>query len=418
MPLKGLLEKASVVSISGSYDAQCVPLTTTSADNKNYMDANINLLFVSASVADELVLTSLLAEKAGDSSVRVFAVTSAQAFYDALHSETRYQVIIVDERQRWSTWREIAATCAKNRPNALQVLLVEPKRLDRFDTSLDADVTAVYPRNSAGFVSLARLVVKLDAQERSFSLRHASADAEEAAEEEPNGEERERLVYAVSHDLQDPLQLARRYADILNEDHVGELGDSGSKVLGHLQFNLARTQEMLDELLDFSRLQNIEPDYQLVNFNELLDEAVELYKVTLDEIGGSVSRQHRLPTLTVDRRQFQRVFQNLIGNAIKFRSERPLHITARAQRVRNEWRIGIKDNGIGISDEDTKRIFGMFERAGSVEEYPGTGMGLAICKQIIHNHGGKIWVRSSLGIGSVFIFSVPQAEDAIDMAAG
>ena len=418
MPLKGLLEKASVVSISGGYDAQCVPLKTTSADNKNYMDANINLLFVSASVADELVLTSLLAEKAGDSGVRVFAVTSAQAFYDALHSETRYQVIIVDERQRWSSWREIAATCAKNRPDALQVLLVEPKRLDRFDTSLDADVTAVYPRNSAGFVSLARLVVKLDAQERSFSLRHESVGVEEAAEEEPNGKERERLVYAVSHDLQDPLQLARRYADILNEDHVGELGDSGSKVLGHLQFNLARTQEMLDELLDFSRLQNVEPDYQLVNFNELLDEAIELYKVTLDEIGGSVSRQHRLPTLAVDRRQFQRVFQNLIGNAIKFRSERPLHITARAQRVRNEWRIGIKDNGIGISDEDTKRIFGMFERAGSVDEYPGTGMGLAICKQIIHNHGGKIWVRSSLGSGSVFIFSVPQAENAIDMAAG
>lgn len=418
MPFKGLLEKASVVSTSGSYDARCVPLKTPSADNKNYMDANINLLFVSTSVADELVLTSLLAEKAGGANVRVFAVTSAKAFYDALYSETRYQIIVVDERQRWSSWRDITMACAKNRPNALQVLLVEPKRHDRLDSSLDAEVTTVYPRSSAGFVALARLVGKLDAQERSFSLRHEPGDAEETAVDEPNGEERERLVYAVSHDLQDPLQLARRYADILNEDHLGELGDSGSKVLGHLQFNLARTQEMLDELLDFSRLQNAEPDCQLVDFNDLLDEAVELYKVTLDEIGGSVSRQHRLPTLMVDRRQFQRVFQNLIGNAIKFRSERPLHVTARAQRVRSEWRIGIKDNGIGISDEDTKRIFGMFERAGSVEDYPGTGMGLAICKRIIHNHGGNIWVRSSLGSGSVFIFSVPQAEEAVDMTAG
>ena len=82
--------------------------------------------------------------------------------------------------------------------------------------------------------------------------------------------------------------------------------------------------------------------------------------------------------------------------------------------MRNEWRIGIKDNGIGIVEEDAKRIFGMFERGGGAEDYPGTGMGLAICKRIVQNHGGKIWVRSSLGSGSVFIFSVPQPDDAGD----
>jgi chemotaxis family two-component system sensor kinase Cph1 len=110
----------------------------------------------------------------------------------------------------------------------------------------------------------------------------------------------------------------------------------------------------------------------------------------------------------VDRRQFQRLLQNLIGNAIKFRSDRPLQITLRSQRVRDEWRIGIKDNGIGISEEDSKRIFDMFERVSSEEDQPGTGMGLAICKRIVQNHGGRIWVRSTPGAGSVFIFSVPQ----------
>ncbi len=378
------------------------------------MEADFNLLFVSASVADELVLTALLSSE----TVRIVTVASAKAFYDALHAERRYRIIVVDERQGWSDWRDIVDACARYRPNSLQILMVEGSRLDRMERSLGEEVTAVYPISSAGFVALARLVRKLEAQQRGFSLRQDTADDGQLDAEAAQGEERERLVYAVSHDLQDPLQLARRYADILTEDHVDELGDSGSKVLTHLQFNLARTQEMLDELLDFSRLQNSRLDLQMVDFNELLDEAVALYQVALDEADGSVTRQNRLPSLRVDRRQFQRLFQNLIGNAIKFRSEKPLHIAVRAQRVRNEWRMGVKDNGIGIGAEDSKRIFGMFERGGMAGDYPGTGMGLAICKRIIHNHDGRIWVKSSPGDGSVFIFSVPQEEDAVDLTVG
>lgn len=377
------------------------------------MNTDIHVLFVSASVADETVLTTLIARTEAGEGIRLSAVSSAQAFFHALYSERRYQIIVVDEYQPWGDWQGIVSACTENRPNAFLVMLVAADQSEPHEASLNAGVTAVYPRNSAGLLALAGLVSKLAAQERSFSLRR---ETEAAAEEEATaGEEREGLVYAVSHDLQDPLQLARRYADILNEDFEGELGESGSKVLGHLQFNLTRTQEMLDELLDYSRLQNARPERQPVDFNELLDEVVGLYKLKLDEIGGSVTRQHELPTLYVDRRQFRRVLQNLIGNAIKFRSDRPLHVSVRAQRVRNEWRIGLKDNGIGIAEEDAKRIFDMFERAGGAEDTPGTGMGLAICKRIVQNHGGKIWVRSSLGAGSVFIFSVPQPDDAGDI---
>lgn len=378
------------------------------------MNDKINVLFVSASAADELVLTTLFARDDAGGDVLLMSASAAQAFYDALYSEQSFQVIVIDVEQAWSDWKLIAAACTEHRPNALLVLLAAQDQVDRHALPVEDGIAAVYPRNSAGLIALARLVSKLAAQGRSFSLRRETA-GDEAQSGESTGHERERLVYAVSHDLQDPLQLARRYADILNEDFENELGDSGSKVLGHLQFNLTRTQEMLDELLDFSRLQSSEPDREPVDLNELLDEVVNLYRVTLDDIGGSVTRQHELPTLMVDRRQFQRLFQNLIGNAIKFRSERALHITVRAQRVRDEWRIGIKDNGIGVSEDDATRIFGMFERAGDAEEHPGTGMGLAICKRIIHNHGGKIWVRSSLGSGSVFIFSVPQGEEGIEV---
>ena len=377
------------------------------------MNNDTKVLFVSASVADETVLGTLLAKDGTTGSVTMSTASDAQHFFDAVYSEEQFQVIVVDDRQEWSDWKSVVEACSKNRPNTLLVLLVAPERpAQQFDALLGDGVAAIYPRNSAGLLGLASLVSTLVAQSRSFSLRREAGAVAEAGSEEVRGKDRDTLVYAVSHDLQDPLQLARRYAAILNEDFDGALGDTGGRVLGNLQFNLNRTQEMLDELLDYSRLQNAEPERTRVDLNEVFDEVVDLYRLTLDEIGAKISKQHELPTLVVDRRQFQRVFQNLIGNAIKFRSERPLQVTVRAQRVRNEWRIGIKDNGIGIAEEDTKRIFGMFEQAGGVEDYPGTGMGLAICRRIINNHGGKIWVRSSLGSGSVFIFSIPQAEDS------
>ena len=380
------------------------------------MDTKINVLFVSASAADEKVLSTLLAGDDAGADVCLHTAATAQAFYDALYSEASYQVIVVDDQQPWSDGQSVIVASGKSRPNALQVLLTDAGQPERQTTALGEGIAAVYPRNSAGLIALARLVSRLAAQGRSFSLRHESGTIETDAEEDGQ-EDREKLVYAVSHDLQDPLQLARRYAEILNEDFESELGDSGSKVLGHLQFNLSRTQDMLDELLDYSRLENAQPDRQPVDLNELLDEVKGLFKLTLDEIGGSISTQQSLPVLVVDRRQFQRLFQNLIGNAIKFRSERPLQITVRSQRVRNEWRIGVKDNGIGVSEEDATRIFGMFERAGSSEDQPGNGMGLAICKRIVQNHGGKIWVRSSPGSGSVFIFSVMQPDDSAEELA-
>lgn len=375
------------------------------------MKNDTKVLFVSASAADETVLGTLLARDGVGNKVTLATASDARRFFEAVYSEDHYHVIVIDDRQEWASWRSIVEVCNKHRPNALIALLVGAENSARHcDTMLGDGVAAVYPRNSVGLLALSRLVMTLLAQGRSFSLRLDGGEVEIGAED-GGEEERETLVYAVSHDLQDPLQLARRYAAILNEDFDNELGDNGSKILGHLQFNLNRTQEMLDELLDYSRLQSSTPDRAPVDLNVLLDEVIDLYRLTLDETGGTISKQHDLPTLVVDRRQFQRVFQNLIANAIKFRSERPLHITVRAQQVRNEWRVGIKDNGIGIAEEDTKRIFGMFERAGGTEDYPGTGMGLAICKRIVNNHGGKIWVRSSLGSGSVFIFSVPQAEE-------
>lgn len=375
------------------------------------MNAETQVLFVSNSAADELVLNTLLARDP-DGGTLVTAVADAQAFYDAVYSERHFHIIIVDDRQGWSDWKTVVTACARQRPNALLLLLVAEEIAAQQVPVLAAEVAAVYPRNSAGLVAMSRLIRQVSARDRNFSLHR---DHPKAGTDESAVQDQQRLVYSVSHDLQDPLQLARRYAEVLHDDFAGELGEPGAKVLGHLQFNLNRTQEMLDELLDYSRLQSSSPDRRPVDLNELLDEVSKIYKLTLQEIGGSITRANVLPVLAVDRRQFLRLFQNLIGNAIKFRGEQPLHITVRAQKVRDEWRIGIKDNGIGIVEEDAQRIFGMFERAASADGYPGSGMGLAICKRIVQNHNGKIWVRSTPGNGSVFIFSIPQAEQAAEV---
>jgi len=373
------------------------------------------VLFVSASEADRKVLDTLLCGGEADAAIRVVAASTAQAFYEALYSEQSYQVVVVDASLPWSDWQSAVAACTRGRSDALLALLIDPEHPERQAAALAAGVPVVYPRNSAGLIALTSLISSMTTRERSFSLRRETLSnvAASAGEGPEEPEEREKLVYAVSHDLQDPLQLARRYADILNDDFEQQLGDSGANVLGHLQFNLSRTQEMLDELLDYSRLESVPAERAPVDLNELLDEVNSIYKLTLDEVGGTISCQQPLPTLVVDRRQFQRLFQNLIGNAIKFRSDSPLQITIRSQRVRNEWRIGVKDNGVGIAEEDARRIFDMFERVGADEDQPGTGMGLAICKRIVQNHGGKIWVRSAPGAGSVFIFSVPQSEKPV-----
>jgi signal transduction histidine kinase len=378
--------------------------------------SDTNLLLVSASSADAEVLGRLLADDVAGSDLALISAPDARRFFAAFYAEEQFQVIVIDDRCGWSDWRELASLCRKHRPNALLVIFSEPdETLLNAEDSLGEGIAAVYPRGSAGLLALARLVTTLSAQRDQFSLRMEGGDVAANADDFPD-EDREKLVYAVSHDLQDPLQLARRYADILNEDYDSALGDSGAKVLGHLQFNLGRTQEMLDELLDYSRLQTSRQEFEPVDLNELLDEVIALYRLTLQEVGGTIDKQHELPTLVVDKRQFQRLFQNLVGNAIKFRSERPLEISVRAQRVGNEWRIGVKDNGIGIAEDDVQRIFGMFERAGDIEHHAGTGMGLAICKRIVANHGGRLWARSSLGEGSVFIFSIPQGDEgAIDL---
>jgi len=221
-------------------------------------------------------------------------------------------------------------------------------------------------------------------------------------------EELEQLAYALSHDLQEPLQLVSRHARLLSERYGDRLEQGAERYLGHLVTNSERMQAMLDDALSYFRAGGAAASPMPVDFGAAVDEAVANLAAIVEETGAQV-RHNVLPTLPADRGQIVRLFRNLIGNALKFRADGPPRVVITAKEREADWCLAVKDNGIGMEPELSTRIFGLFQRLHTSEEYPGTGIGLAICKRIVERHGGQIWVSSQPGQGSTFFLSVPKA---------
>jgi signal transduction histidine kinase len=218
------------------------------------------------------------------------------------------------------------------------------------------------------------------------------------------------LLYAVSHDLQEPLQLITRYAKVLEEARGRDLGGKAAQFLTTLLGNANRMQSMLDDLLEFARLERASA-LTTLDLQELVRNVVSLFQPKLKEIGGRV-RWKDLPQVVADRAQIARVLQNLIGNCIKFHGDEPLDVRI-ASRAQNDCvELVVEDNGIGIDPAKADVIFGMFKRLHTQAEYPGTGMGLAICRRIVGLHGGRIWARpkskSSHGLAVHFTLCTKQ----------
>jgi light-regulated signal transduction histidine kinase (bacteriophytochrome) len=167
-------------------------------------------------------------------------------------------------------------------------------------------------------------------------------------------------------------------------------------------------QKLIDDLLSFSRVSTGGKEFEPTDCNLVLDQVLKDLQPAIDESRALIIRDP-MPTVMADPVQLARVFQNLIGNALKFRTDRPLEVHIGAEPLDHESQIFVKDNGIGIAPENLERIFDMFERLHSREKYPGTGMGLAICKKIVERHGGRIWAQSEPGKGSTFFFTIQSA---------
>jgi PAS domain S-box-containing protein len=214
------------------------------------------------------------------------------------------------------------------------------------------------------------------------------------------------FAYAASHDLREPLRTISGFLQILKQDYGAKLDDKARDYINRTVDASKRLHDMIDDLLSFSRLETRKKTFAKVDLNNVLAESVRDLEAAISEHGAKVSAES-LPVVLADDQQMSILFRNLIDNAIKFRGKEPPSVKVHARRDGDEWLVSFKDNGIGIDPADRAKIFNMFSRLHSWKEYPGNGIGLAMCKKIVERHGGRIWVESEIGKGSTFLFTLP-----------
>jgi PAS domain S-box-containing protein len=222
-----------------------------------------------------------------------------------------------------------------------------------------------------------------------------------------SNEDLEQFAYVASHDLQEPLRAVGGYVKLLQHRFPEKLDAKAREYIAGAADGAERMQRLIADLLAFSRVGTRGGAFAPADLNALLRDALNNLQTSITEAGAKVTSDP-LPSLTVDATQIGQLFQNLIGNAIKFRSERAPEIHVGACQEKEHWLFWVRDNGIGIEPQYAGRIFQIFQRLHSRKHYPGTGIGLAICKKIVERHGGEIRVESEPVQGSTFYFSIPE----------
>jgi PAS domain S-box-containing protein len=248
------------------------------------------------------------------------------------------------------------------------------------------------------FISVAE-----DITERKRAEAHA---AQLMADLRHSNAELEQFAYVASHDLQEPLRMVASFTQLLGMRYKGRLDADADDFIGYAVEGAQRMQHLIEDLLAFSRVGNSTRSFVPVDCSAVVAQVQASLGSAIAEAGASV-RVDSLPTLTADQTQMQLLFENLLQNAIKFRSERAPQVHISALRSDGHWLFSVTDNGIGIDPAYHERIFVIFQRLHTRDRYPGTGIGLALAKKIVERHGGRIWVDSQTGSGATFHFTLP-----------
>lgn len=257
-----------------------------------------------------------------------------------------------------------------------------------------------------GFILLVLLVaasIRINAQivRQRTLLADAAGQMEELVR---SNEELQRFAFVTSHDLQEPLRIISSYSTLLAKRYAGKLDAQGDEFLHFISTHVERMQELIRDLLEYSRAGKRGEHMTQIPLDSVLQHALDNLEVSITESRAEVTRDP-LPELTANPAQLIPIFQNLIGNAIKFRGGQPPRIHVSAKQEDGFWLFSVTDNGIGIEPQYLERIFGLFQRLEG--KSPGTGIGLAICKKTVESYGGKIWAESTAGKGSSFHFTLP-----------
>ncbi|WP_265111732.1 PAS domain-containing sensor histidine kinase [Halosolutus halophilus] len=226
---------------------------------------------------------------------------------------------------------------------------------------------------------------------------------------EASNERLEQFAYAASHDLQEPLRMVSSYLQLIEARYADELDEDGEEFLAYAISGADRMREMIDGLLEYSRIETCGDPFEPIDLNDLFADVCSDLQMQIDESDAEITSTD-LPRIDGDASQLRQVFQNLLSNAIEYAGDEPPRIHVGAERDGQRWVISVRDEGIGIDSDAEDRIFEVFERLHSQAEHQGTGIGLALCERIVERHGGEIWVDSELGDGSTFSFTLPAVD--------
>ncbi len=241
-------------------------------------------------------------------------------------------------------------------------------------------------------------------------VQERTSELEDAVNElKFSNQELQQFVNLSSHDLQEPLRLIASFAQLLERRYKGRLDKDADEFIYYIVDAVKRMQTLINDLLEYSKVGKGECKFELTDLNELIDDILFNIKDTIRAKNIEVTYDS-LPQVVADKKELILLFQNIIGNAVKFRKEdKPLkmHIAVKMEEHNHEYLFSVSDNGIGMDPQYAEQIFDIFQRLNSMKEYSGTGIGLSICKKIVDQHSGHIWVESELGKGSTFYFTLP-----------
>ena len=315
-----------------------------------------------------------------------------------------------DEALQMSIWRLTPAGKRTEQEQLVQRLRAgetihsfETQRLTREGRLLDVWLTVTKLVDDAGTpVGIASTDRDITERKRAEEvLRKTIADMDRS------NKELEQFAYVASHDLQEPLRMVASFTQLLAKRYKDKLDADANEFIGYAVDGANRMEKMINDLLSYSRVETRGKPFEAVGCTAILNQALTNLRMAIEETGAMIT-QDPLPTVMGAESQLVQLFQNLIDNAIKFRREEPPRIHISAEDRGNDWFFSVKDNGIGIDPQYNERIFIIFQRLHRREEYPGTGIGLTICKKIVERHGGRVWVDSQPGNGSTFYFTIPK----------
>jgi len=259
-------------------------------------------------------------------------------------------------------------------------------------------------------LALANQRLQKEIEERKRAEERLAQKAKELAR---SNADLEQFAYIVSHDLREPLHVAAGFLNLLSRRYKKNLDAKGQEFIDCALDSLQRLEQQIQDLLDYSRVTTRGKEFTEVDLNQVVAQVLRDMSLLIQEKKAQISCDP-LPLVMGDAAQLTRVYQNLIGNALKFCGDKPPRVHLGAKEDAGEWLFFVQDQGIGIDPRHYDRIFRMFERLHPRSQYPGTGIGLAICRKIVERHGGRIWVESEPGKGSTFWFSLPKPAPSQD----